>query len=35
VANLDVVPAKGAILLLGGPKVKGGTDGMSRVIALV
>jgi hypothetical protein len=29
------VPAKGAILVLGGTKVKGGTGGMSRVIALV
>jgi kynurenine formamidase len=35
VANLDVVPAKGAILVLGGPKVRGGTGGASRVIALV
>jgi len=35
VANLDVVPAKGAILVLGGPKVRGSTGGASRVIALV
>jgi kynurenine formamidase len=35
VANLDVVPAMGAILVLGGPKVRGGTGGASRVIALV
>jgi kynurenine formamidase len=35
VANLDVVPAKGAILVLGGLKVRGGTGGASRVIALV
>jgi kynurenine formamidase len=35
VANLDVVPPKGAILVLGGPKVRGGTGGASRVIALV
>lgn len=34
-ANLDAVPAKGAILVLGGPKVKGGTGGPSRVMALV
>ena len=34
VANLDQVPAKGAYLLVGGPKVKGGTGGPSRVIAL-
>jgi kynurenine formamidase len=33
VANLDALPAKGAILVLGGPKVQGG--GPSRVIALV
>lgn len=35
VANLDTVPAKGAHLVLGGPKVKGGTGGPSRVIALI
>jgi len=35
VANLDALPAKGAILVLGGPKVRGGTGGPSRVIALV
>jgi kynurenine formamidase len=35
VANLDSLPAKGAILVLGGPKVRGGTGGPSRVIALV
>jgi kynurenine formamidase len=35
VANLDALPAKGAILVLGGPKVQGGTGGPSRVIALV
>jgi kynurenine formamidase len=34
-ANLDTVPAKGAHLVLGGPKVKGATGGPSRVIALV
>ncbi|MBV8337662.1 MAG: cyclase family protein [Alphaproteobacteria bacterium] len=32
-ANLDQVPAKGAYLLVGGPKVKGGTGGPSRVVA--
>ena len=35
VANLDALLAKGAILVLGGPKVRGGTGGPSRVIALV
>jgi kynurenine formamidase len=35
VANLDALPAKGATLVLGGPKVRGGTGGPSRVIALV
>ena len=34
-ANLDQVSAKGAHLVLGGPKVKGGTSGPSRAIALV
>jgi kynurenine formamidase len=34
-ANLDQVPAKGAHLVVGGPKVKGGTGGPSRVIALI
>ena len=34
-ANLDIVPAKGAHLVLGGPKVKGATGGPSRAIALV
>lgn len=34
-ANLDALPAKGAILVLGGPKVKGGTGGPSRAMALV
>lgn len=34
-ANLDAVPEKGAHLVLGGPKVEGGTGGPSRVIALV
>jgi kynurenine formamidase len=35
VANLDALPAEGAILVLAGPKVRGGTGGTSRVIALV
>ncbi|MET7242039.1 cyclase family protein [Methylobacterium sp. EM32] len=34
-ANLDTLPAKGAHLVLGGPKVKGATGGPSRVMALV
>ena len=34
-ANLDTLPAKGALLVLGGPKVKGATGGPSRAIALV
>ena len=34
-ANLGTLPATGAILVLGGPKVKGGTGGPSRVMALV
>ena len=29
VANLDVVPAKGAILVLGGPKVRRGTGAQA------
>lgn len=35
VANLDKVPAKGATVVVGAPKVRGGTGGPSRVIALV
>lgn len=35
VANLDKVPAKGATLVAGVPKVKGATGGPARVIALV
>jgi kynurenine formamidase len=34
-ANLDVLPEAGTHLVLGGPKVRGGTGGPSRVIALV
>lgn len=33
--NLDQLPPRGATLVLGGPKVRGGTGGPSRVIALV
>lgn len=33
-ANLDKVPASGAQIIVGAPKVKGGTGGPSRVIAL-
>ncbi|WP_207482720.1 cyclase family protein [Arenibaculum pallidiluteum] len=35
VANLDQVPASGATLVVGGPKIKGATGGPSRLIALV
>jgi kynurenine formamidase len=35
VANLDQVPAIGATLVVGGPKVKGATGGPSRLLALV
>ncbi len=34
-ANLDAVPAKGATLVVGAPKHRGGSGGPSRVIALV
>jgi len=34
-ANLDALPAKGATLVLGAPKVRGGTGGPTRVYALV
>lgn len=34
-ANLDLVPARGAHLVLGAPKVKGGTGGPARAIALL
>jgi kynurenine formamidase len=34
-ANLDAIPEKGALLFVGGPKVKGGTGGPSRIVALV
>ncbi|MCF3640974.1 cyclase family protein [Rhizobium sp. TRM95111] len=35
VANLDDLPAKGATLIVGAPKVRGGTGGPARVLALV
>ncbi|SOC40238.1 kynurenine formamidase [Rhizobium subbaraonis] len=35
VANLDRLPAKGATLVVGAPKVRGGTGGPARVLALV
>lgn len=35
IANLDSLPAKGATLVVGAPKVRGGTGGPSRVLALV
>ncbi|WP_306030134.1 cyclase family protein [Stappia sp. MMSF_3263] len=35
VAGLDEVPAKGATLVVGAPKIKGATGGPSRVLALV
>ncbi len=34
-ANLDALPAKGATLVVGAPKHKGGTGGPSRIIALM
>lgn len=34
-ANLDKVPAKGATLVVGAPKHRGGTGGQSRIFALV
>ena len=34
-ANLDQLPANGATLIVGAPKVRGGTGGPSRVLALV
>ena len=35
IANLDAMPAKGATLVVGAPKHKGGSGGPSRIIALV
>jgi len=34
VANLDTLPVKGAMLIVGAPKMRGGTGGPSRVMAL-
>ncbi len=34
IANLDAMPAKGATLIVGAPKMRGGTGGPSRVMAL-
>ncbi|MBB3948870.1 cyclase family protein [Aureimonas jatrophae] len=35
IAGLDDLPASGAMLVVAGPKVRGGTGGPSRVLALV
>ena len=35
VANLDKVPASGATIVVGAPKVRGGTGGPARVLALI
>ena len=35
VANLDQLPATGATIIAGGPKIKGATGGPSRVMALI
>lgn len=35
VANLEKLPAKGATIVVGAPKVRGGTGGPARVFALV
>jgi kynurenine formamidase len=34
-AGLDLMPAAGATLMVGAPKVRGGTGGPARVMALV
>lgn len=34
-ANLDRLPAKGATIVVGAPKIRGGTGGPARIIALV
>lgn len=34
-ANLDRVPLDSATLIIGGPKIKGATGGISRCLALV
>jgi kynurenine formamidase len=35
VANLDKLPAKGATVVVGAPKVRGGTGGPARIFAMV
>lgn len=35
IANLDQVPAAGATLVVGAPKIKGGTGGPARIFAMV
>ncbi|MCZ4279594.1 cyclase family protein [Kiloniella laminariae] len=35
IANLDKVPASGAVLIVGAPKHRGGTGGPARVMAMV
>jgi kynurenine formamidase len=35
IANLDAVPAKGAVLFVGAPKHRGGSGGTMRVLAMV
>lgn len=35
IANLDALPAKGATIIVGAPKVRGGTGGPARVFAMV
>jgi kynurenine formamidase len=35
IASLDQVPAKGATLVVGGPKIAGATGGPSRLFALL
>ena len=35
VANLDKLPASGSMLFVGAPKVRGGTGGPCRLIAMV
>jgi kynurenine formamidase len=35
VANLDRVPARGATLVVGAPKIVGATGGLCRLLALI
>jgi kynurenine formamidase len=35
IANLDKLPSKGATLIVGAPKHRGGTGGPSRVFAML